>query len=129
MALSNKHGIELAVLETYAGKIRKRFKNQFLKDDVARVGADPLRKLSNNDRLVSPLKLCRELDLSYEGIVRGIAAGYRFDPEGDRKARLVRNIIRETGIEKAVDMVSGIPVDDPLNQVIADAYRAMAKGD
>ncbi len=36
----------------YIDKIINRFKNPYLKDDVARVGREPLRKLNENDRLI-----------------------------------------------------------------------------
>ena len=55
-------------LEEYGNKIVKRFENFYLQDVIARVGRDPIRKLSNKDRLVSPLKLCLEFNKEYEAI-------------------------------------------------------------
>lgn len=124
-ALSQKHGIAYGELEIYADKIRKRFKNHFLKDDVNRVGADPLRKLSGNDRLASPLKLCFAYKLPIEGILQGMAAGYLFDPEGDMKAQLIQSIIRVAGIAKAVEMVSGLSQGEVLNDKLVKAYEEM----
>ncbi len=39
----------------YIQKILGRFENPYLKDDVERVGRQPLRKLSAGDRLIKPL--------------------------------------------------------------------------
>jgi mannitol-1-phosphate 5-dehydrogenase len=49
-----KHKIPQAEQDEYVNKIIARFSNPDLKDAVTRVGRQPLRKLSRNERLISP---------------------------------------------------------------------------
>jgi mannitol-1-phosphate 5-dehydrogenase len=51
-----------------------RFQNKALKDTVARVGADPVRKLRRNDRIVGAAPFAIEQGVDPTPIVRGIAA-------------------------------------------------------
>ena len=47
----------------YIDKIIGRFKNPYLKDDVARDGREPLRKLNENDRLIKTLMTAKNFNL------------------------------------------------------------------
>ena len=67
-ALVEKFGFDRDAHFKYIDKIIGRFKNPYLKDDVARVGREPLRKLSSTDRLDRP---------RVRPAVRQTAAGYR----------------------------------------------------
>ncbi|ADL52121.1 mannitol-1-phosphate 5-dehydrogenase [Clostridium cellulovorans] len=119
-ALSVKHGISVEELKNYSKKIIGRFENSYLQDELSRVGRDPVRKLSANDRLVTPLKLCYELGLEANNILTGIAAGFLFDFEDDEKAQGIQNNIRTNGIVKTVSDVTGLSQDD---EVITDIVR------
>lgn len=107
-ALNIKHKLTIESLEEYSNKVIRRFENIYLQDVVSRVGRDPIRKLSNRDRLVSPLKLCLEYGIDYSAIVTGIAAGLAFDDIEDPKADYVQNLIREKDIEYTVEEVCGL---------------------
>ena len=72
-ALVEKFGFDRDAHFKYIDKIIGRFKNPYLKDDVARVGREPLRKLSSTDRLVKPMMTAREYGLPCDKT----AAGYR----------------------------------------------------
>ena len=54
--LINRYGFEREKHYLYIDKIINRFKNPYLKDEVSRVGREPLRKLGFNDRLIKPLR-------------------------------------------------------------------------
>lgn len=115
--LNLKHNMSVESLEEYGNKIVKRFENSYLKDVVARVGRDPIRKLSNKDRLVSPLKLCLEFNKEYEAISRAIASGLLFDDKNDEKAMEVQALIRENGIENAIEIVTGLTSKEVINKI------------
>ncbi|XPE24993.1 hypothetical protein ACNKHM_13340 [Shigella sonnei] len=53
--LIKRYGFDADKHAAYIQKILGRFENPYLKDDVERVGRQPLRKLSAGDRLIKPL--------------------------------------------------------------------------
>ena len=50
-----RYGFDPVKHAAYIDKILGRFANPFIRDDVARVGREPLRKLGKGDRLIRPL--------------------------------------------------------------------------
>lgn len=126
-ALSIKHKIDINILKEYSNKLLKRFENKYLKDDVTRVGRDPVRKLSSNDRLITPLKLCHDLKIDFDDILYGVAAGYLFDYKDDKKAQEIQRIIKNDGISKAISDISQIKEREYLNNMIVDKYEEVKK--
>ena len=63
----------------YINKIIDRFKNPYLKDDVARVGREPLRKLNENDRLIKPLITARGFNINTDNLLLGVGAALHYD--------------------------------------------------
>ncbi|MFL0250171.1 mannitol-1-phosphate 5-dehydrogenase [Clostridium neuense] len=124
-ALSIKHKIDINILKEYSNKLLKRFENKYLKDDVTRVGRDPVRKLSSNDRLVTPLKLCYNLKIDFNDILYGIAAGYLFDYKNDGKAQEIQKIIKNDGTSKAISNISQIREGEYLNSMIVNKYKEL----
>lgn len=122
-ALSIKHKLDINSLKNYSNKLINRFKNAYLKDEVTRVGRDPVRKLSANDRLITPLKLCDELNINFENILYGIAGGYLFDYNKDERANEIQHSVKCKGIQNTISEISGLAVDDPLNTKIAEKYN------
>lgn len=124
-ALSAKHGINVEELNNYSKKIIGRFENSYLQDELSRVGRDPVRKLSGNDRLVTPLKLCYELNIEADKILTGIAAGFLFDFEDDDKAQGIQNDIKINGITRTVSAITGISEDDIIVAEIVKKYEKL----
>ena len=122
-ALCREYGLDRGALEQYSGKLIRRFENAYLQDEVTRVGRDPVRKLSGNDRLIAPLKLCRQYGLPYEGIVFAVAAGLAFDSPDDPKARQIQQMIADSGVRTAAEKITGLE-DDVLIDAIEMRYNA-----
>ncbi|HCW81112.1 MAG TPA: mannitol-1-phosphate 5-dehydrogenase [Ruminococcaceae bacterium] len=107
-ALNAEYNMDASALKEYSDKLIRRFQNQYLQDDLTRVGRDPVRKLSHNDRLVSPLLMCIDHGLKYDGIVTAIAAGFAYDYKNDPKAAEIQKEIHKNGIESAVGKFTGL---------------------
>jgi len=125
LALSKKHNIKKDVLSQYASKVIKRFKNSYLKDEVVRVGREPTRKLSVNDRLMMPAKFCYEIGVMPQFILYGIAAGFLFDYKEDPKACEIQDDIRNLGLEKTISKVTGLEENSDLLQEIVKKYKEL----
>ena len=99
-----------------------RFQNRALGDTVARVGADPVRKLRRNDRIVGAALFAIEQGVDPAPIVRGILAALRFDRAGDATAPQIQQALRAHGIEGVMTQYMGLTPGEPLYDMIRAAY-------
>lgn len=123
-ALHNDYNIPLSEIEDNVYDLIKRFGNRALKDSVARVGKDPIRKLKNIDRLTGAALYCVQQGMGADNILPGIAAALHFDNPEDEAAMEIRDFIKNNGIDAAITRYCG--VEDQLASLIADAYNTLA---
>lgn len=93
--LIKRYGFDADKHAAYIQKILGRFENPYLKDDVERVGRQPLRKLSAGDRLIKPLLGTTEYGLPHVNLVKGIAAAMHFRSDEDPQAQELAALITE----------------------------------
>lgn len=105
--LIRRYGFDPVKHAAYIDKILGRFANPFIRDDVARVGREPLRKLGKGDRLIRPLLGTLEYDLPHPNLIKGIAAALHYRNDGDPQAVEMQATIAEVGVAAAVDRFSG----------------------
>ncbi|MBU5459866.1 mannitol-1-phosphate 5-dehydrogenase [Anaerostipes sp. MSJ-23] len=117
MALVHKYGFDKDAHFKYIDKILNRFKNPYLADDPARVGREPLRKLSATDRLAKPVMTALEYDLPVDALLVGMAAALHYDNKEDAQSVELQEKIQKLGVKDALKEVSGIENEDILNQV------------
>ena len=102
----------------YIKKIIERFKNPYLKDDVARVGREPLRKLNENDRLIKPLITARGFNINTDNLLLGVGAALHYDNKEDSQSVQLQSLINEKGIKASLAEISKISGDtDVLDKV------------
>ncbi|KAF8246574.1 hypothetical protein K440DRAFT_650835 [Wilcoxina mikolae CBS 423.85] len=106
-ALCKKHGFSPEEHAKYIEKIMNRFRNPYIKDDVARVGREPLRKLGPADRLVGPAKMADEYGLPKKNLLKAIAACLLYDNPEDKQSVQLKKDIEEKGLEEVVEDVLG----------------------
>ncbi|MFD1136353.1 mannitol-1-phosphate 5-dehydrogenase [Paenibacillus urinalis] len=126
-ALIKKHGFDKDEHYTYIDKIENRFKNPYIRDEVIRVGREPLRKLGRNDRLVGPANMAIEYRLPHEGLLTGIAAALHYDNPQDPQSLELQSLIKSKGIEAAITEVTGIASGSEDHQVILKKYLEQTK--
>ena len=110
----------------YVERIFQRFHNPHLKDEVARVGREPMRKLSPGDRLIKPLVTTASYNLPVDHLIFGAAAALRFDCPDDPQSVEMLEKIRKENAAAALKQYSGLKPEDPLFTRILDVYRALA---
>lgn len=121
--LIKRYGFDPQAHAVYIEKILKRFANPFLVDDVDRVGREPLRKLSYNDRLIKPLRGTLEYGLPNDHLVRAIAMALKYRNENDPQAIELAQSLADNGVVATVKKYTELQ-DDSVIERIADAYNA-----
>lgn len=121
MALVKKYGFDKEAHFKYIDKIINRFKNPYLEDDPARVGREPLRKLSAADRLAKPVTTALEYNLPVDALLTGMAAALKYDNPDDPQSAELQDKIKNLGVKNALKEISGIENESILDQV-AEIY-------
>lgn len=122
-ALGNEYGVPQEELTAHVRDLLARFSNKALKDTTARVGADPIRKLRKDDRLVGAALYCIEHDADVTQIVTGIVAALKFAPKGDKAAEAVQETLNKEGVDAVIEKYMGIAAASPLGMLIAGAMN------
>lgn len=120
--LIKRYNFEREVHEKYINKILSRFENPYLKDEVFRVGREPLRKLGFNDRLIKPLRGTLDYELKNENLVKGIAAAMKYQNENDPQAVELNEMINELGIKETFKKISGLENSHDLEDRVSYHY-------
>ena len=126
-ALIAKYGFDRESHIKYIDKIINRFKNPYLKDDVARVGREPLRKLNENDRLIKPLITARSYNINSENLLLGVGAAMHYKNEEDEQSVKLQSLIKSKGVRGSLSEVAKIPEDSEILIKIEDYYNQVRK--
>lgn len=121
--LIKRYGFDPQAHAAYIEKILKRFTNPYLVDDVDRVGREPLRKLSYNDRLIKPLRGTLEYGLPNDNLVRAIATALKYRNENDPQAIELAQSLADNGVVATVKKYTELQ-DNSVIERIAAAYNA-----
>ena len=121
-ALAKQYNADLDPLLQHIRDLLGRFTNAALGDTCQRVGGDPARKLSPEDRLIGAGKLAMQLGITPSYIAVGAAAG-------------LRRYIAEAGAEqsmaeaeKVLREVSALDTAEPLTAMILEQYALLLDG-
>ncbi|MFA0414162.1 mannitol-1-phosphate 5-dehydrogenase [Vibrio renipiscarius] len=106
----------------YIQKILDRFANPYLRDEVDRVGRQPIRKLSPQDRLVKPLNGTLEYGLPNQHLLEGIAAAFHYKNDDDPQAVELQAMFQEKGFAETLAHYSELDKDSEVVKLAEDAY-------
>jgi mannitol-1-phosphate 5-dehydrogenase len=109
-----KHGFDPAVQRAYLEKNLERFANPHLSDTVARVGRQPLRKLSRNERFIAPAAQLIELGTAPLALVRTVGVALRFDVKDDAESQDLQARLASQSAEEFTTTVTGLDAGHPL---------------
>lgn len=120
--LVNQYGFDAEAQKKYILKTIHRFKNPYVVDEVVRVGRSVLRKLSNNDRFIKPLRECFRVGLPVDQLIISIANALHYDSSDDVEAVSLQELIKSKGLQEAVIEVTGLPANSELIMRIVNQY-------
>ena len=127
LALHREYGVPLKELTDHVQDLLGRFTNKALRDTTTRVGADPVRKLRRDDRLVGAALYCMEHGTGVREIAAGIAAALQFAPPRDEAAARLQRDLRQSGREAVIEKYMGIGAKSPLARQIRQSMRESIK--
>ncbi|EGR1092412.1 mannitol-1-phosphate 5-dehydrogenase [Vibrio cholerae] len=123
--LIRRYGFDRALHSAYIEKILSRFANPYLVDEVDRVGRQPLRKLSANDRLIKPLLGTIEYGLPNGMLLKGIAAALKYRNSNDPQAVELQQSIEKEGVRSTLARYTGLAAGSVEAQQIEALYQQM----
>lgn len=117
------HGLDAGDLADYRATILRRFANPALPDTVGRVGRQPLRKLSRNERFVGPAAAAAERGLPVGALVAAMGAALEFDESDDEQSVELQRRLREEDAAAFTASVTGLDPQHPLFAQVEDIVR------
>ena len=122
MTLAKKYNMDLYNIQQHIADLLYRFTNAALQDTCQRVGGDPARKLSPEDRLIGSSKLALEQNITPTYIAVGAAAGlHRYLSENGGVQTVV-------AAKAALDEVAGLDAGHSLCKLILHYYAMILGG-
>ena len=122
-ALAKKYGVELADILKHITDLLYRFTNAALRDTCKRVGGDPNRKLSPQDRLIGSSSLALQTGIVPAYIAIGAAAGlHRYINEAEGMEQTMENAA------SVLRNVSQLDTDGELAKLILGMYERICNG-
>ncbi|MGQ0286415.1 mannitol-1-phosphate 5-dehydrogenase [Pasteurellaceae bacterium 22721_9_1] len=123
--LIQRYGFDAQAHAAYIEKILKRFANPYLVDDVDRVGRQPLRKLSFNDRLIKPLRGTLEYVLPHDNLIQAIAYALTYRNQDDPQALELEQSLAQNGVLATVEKYTELQQPEIVAKIV-EAYNKLA---
>jgi mannitol-1-phosphate 5-dehydrogenase len=117
VGLSGEYGFSKDDMEKWTDRMMGLIENPYMWDDLLRLGADSLRKLGPNDRLVGAAKLSIKHGGKPETIAKAIRMGFLYE-NADEDTQHVRKVYHEKGLKGALTEICGLSPDEPLYQMV-----------
>ncbi|RKR73185.1 mannitol-1-phosphate 5-dehydrogenase [Frondihabitans australicus] len=111
-----KHELDAAAHADYVARILQRFENPHLPDTVTRVGRQPLRKLSRDERFVSPGAAIAEGGMVPSAILNAMGAALKFDVPDDEQSVELQALLADSskGDTEIATQITGLEATHPL---------------
>jgi len=123
-ALILKHGFSAMEHHNYVIKTLQRLSSSAIDDKVERVGRQPLRKLSRNERLVSPAAYLAENGRTPRALLSVIAAALVFQSDDDPEVAQLQKLLTTSTPTALTQDVCGIDPDHPLSIELQMVFTA-----
>lgn len=116
-------GFSAPEMNEWNGKVLFNMTNPVLQDTLIRIGADPIRKLGREDRLVGPALMCRGNGILPYFLSKVIACAFLFDQPEDKACQEIKEYIKTHGIKETIANYCGLEKEKDLVWLIARLYE------
>ena len=123
--LIRRYGFDRDMHNAYIEKILGRFANPYLRDEIDRVGRQPIRKLGANERLVKPLLGTIEYGTENSTLLKGIAAAFKYTNDTDPQAIELQTSLKESGLRETLAKYTGLDAESSEAKQIETLYQAL----
>jgi mannitol-1-phosphate 5-dehydrogenase len=119
-----KWGFDPEEQQAYIEKTLTRISNPHLPDTCERVGRNPLRKLSRNERFIGPAARLAELGMPAWDLLNAMGAALRFDVPDDVESQELQALLRSgTSAEDLATEITGLNLDHPLFPFVVEVIQ------
>ncbi len=125
-ALIKKYNFGKEELENYFSDLNMRFDNKLLGDTIYRVGREPLRKISKNERIVGAINLCLEYNIFPENVCFVLATALCYNYSLDRESIELQEIKKKRGIDFVLEEICGI-YNEKIKKRVKEIYKKVKK--
>lgn len=127
LAYTREGTLDEAEAKPLVDGVIKKYRNTLLKDPVARVGGNPIRKLGYSDRLVGAALLARKNGICPYYLLKATAYGFLFAQAGDEAAAEIRLHVMTNGIDSAIRAYTGLWEPDVIYAIKRHYLKADGK--
>ena len=128
-AIALENGGDALELIDFLNKLLYRFYNKELKDTIARVGKDPIRKLKSIDRITGAYLLAKKHGLDTTFNMIAFAAALIFNKEGDDASKAVSEDYTTLGAKETLKKYTEVEFTDSECAIIDTYASLIAKND
>jgi mannitol-1-phosphate 5-dehydrogenase len=119
-----KHGFDPEEQQAYIEKTLTRISNPHLPDTCERVGRNPMRKLSRNERFIGPAAQLAERGMPAWDLLNAVGAALRFDvPEDTESQELQALLSSGRPAEELAVEITGLAADHPLFPFVVEVIQ------
>ena len=117
VGLSGEYGFSAEEMARWTDRMMGLIENPHMWDDLLRLGADSLRKLGPDDRLVGSARLSLKHGGMPVTIARAIRMGFLYE-NADEGTQRVRRAYQDNGLEAALKKICGLDEAEPLYEMV-----------
>ena len=122
-ALQKEFGYSNEEMKEWNNRVLKNMANPMLKDKINRVGADPIRKLKKEDRLIGPALMCIRNGIMPYFLAKAVAAAFLFVSEEDQASSTIQEYLKNHSIKEAIREFCQLDREVELIQLISEHYQ------
>ena len=123
--LPKKYGFSAADQETYIKKIIGRFENEYIVDEVERVGRSPIRKIGSRERFVKPAIELLAYGITPKYLAIAILAATKYRNDDDPEAVELQEFLKHHSEAEALIKYADIEEDSALLELVEQAKEEL----